>query len=153
LCLRVGFQLFIALIATVVGIGFALTIHDAVTSRRVVIEPFHAPPGLAGRGVDGTVVASGLLDQLSRMQVATRSTFTARDFTNAWANDIRLSVPETGISLNEVSRLLRDRFGHDVRIDGDLIETPNGNLAGRRLITLGVLRSPGTEILKPPKAI
>jgi tetratricopeptide (TPR) repeat protein len=127
--LRVGFQLFIALAATLIGIGVAVMIHDAVTSRRVIIEPFHAPPGLAARGIDGTVVASGLLDQLSHLQDATRSNYAARNLTSAWSNDIRLSVPETGISISEISRLLRDRFGHDVRIDGDLIETPNGGLA------------------------
>ena len=38
--LRVGFQLFIALVAAVIGIGVAMMIRDAVTSRRVVIEPF-----------------------------------------------------------------------------------------------------------------
>ena len=43
--LRVGFQLFIVLVATVIGIGIAMMIYDAVTSRRVVIEPFDAPPG------------------------------------------------------------------------------------------------------------
>src|SRR5438067_1182958 len=42
--LRTGFQIFIALFATVIGVGIAILIRDAVTSRRVVIEPFHAPP-------------------------------------------------------------------------------------------------------------
>src|ERR1700722_6766096 len=62
--LRTAFQIFIALFATVIGIGVAIMIPDAATSRRVVIEPFHAPPGLAAQGIDGTVVASGLLDEL-----------------------------------------------------------------------------------------
>jgi tetratricopeptide (TPR) repeat protein len=127
--LRVGFQIFIVLLATVIGIGVAVIIHDAVTSRRVVIEPFHAPPSLAARGIDGTVVASGLLDQLSQLQSATRTGFIARNLASAWTNNISLSVPETGISVSEISRLLRDRFGHDVLIDGDLIETLNGGLA------------------------
>ena len=124
--LRVGFQLFIALVATVIGIGVAMMIHDAITSRRVVIEPFHAPPGLAAHGIDGTVIASGLLDQLSRLQDATRSSTAARGLTGAWTGNIKLEVPETGVSLAEISRLLKERFGHDVHIDGDLIETTNG---------------------------
>src|ERR1700730_8021464 len=45
--LRVGFQLFIALVATVIGSVGAVMLYDAVTSRRVVIEPFHAPQALA----------------------------------------------------------------------------------------------------------
>src|ERR1700730_14852843 len=71
--LRVGFQLFLVLVATVIGIFAVVLIRDAITSRRVVIEPLHAPPGLAARGIDGTVVASGLLDELGRLQDATRS--------------------------------------------------------------------------------
>src|SRR5450631_3562206 len=71
--LRVGFQLFLVLIATVIGIGGAVLIHDAVTSRSVVMEPFEIPHALAERGLTGTVVASGILDQLTRLQAATRS--------------------------------------------------------------------------------
>src|SRR5580704_7715030 len=76
--LRVGFQLFLVLISTVIGLGAAMMIHDAVTSRRVVIEPFHAPPPLAARGIDSTVVAAMLLDDLDGLQDATRSTSAAR---------------------------------------------------------------------------
>jgi tetratricopeptide (TPR) repeat protein len=38
-------------------------------------------------------------------------------------------VPETGVSIGEISRLLKERFGNDVHIDGDLVETPTGGLA------------------------
>jgi tetratricopeptide (TPR) repeat protein len=126
--LRVGLQVFIILAATVIGIGVVMLVRDAATSRRVVLEPFHAPPGLAARGIDGTTIASGLLDQLSRLQEATRSSSAARDLTGAWTGTIKLDVPEAGISVGELSRLLKDRFGHDVHIDGDLVETPAGGL-------------------------
>ena len=127
--LRVGFQLFLVLAATVIGSGVAVMIHDAVTSRRVVIEPFHAPPGLAARGVDGVIVANGLLDELSHLQDVTRSSAAARGLSSAWSSNIRLDVPETGISVGEISRLLEARFGHDLHIDGDLVETATGGLA------------------------
>ncbi len=127
--LRTGFQVFIALVATVIGVGAAVMIHDGVTSRRVVIEPFDAPPGLAARGFTGKVIASGLLDELSRLQDATRSSAAARNLSNAWTSEIKLDVPETGVSIGEISRLLRERFGHDTLINGDLTETPAGGLA------------------------
>jgi hypothetical protein len=38
-------------------------------------------------------------------------------------------VPEAGISIGELSRLLKARFGHDLHISGDLVETPTGALA------------------------
>src|SRR5271155_3369972 len=38
--LRVGLQLFVILVATVIGIAGAILIRDAVNSRSVVVEPF-----------------------------------------------------------------------------------------------------------------
>jgi hypothetical protein len=46
--LRVGFQVFAILAATVIGIGGAIVIRDAINSRSVVIDPFSAPPGARG---------------------------------------------------------------------------------------------------------
>ncbi len=127
--LRVGFQLLIVLLATIIAIAVAVMIHDALTSHRVIIEPFDAPPELAAKGLTGKVVASGVLDELTRLQEATRSGSAARGISGAWAGNIKLDVPETGISIAEISRLLTERFGHDVHIDGDLVETPTGGLA------------------------
>jgi tetratricopeptide (TPR) repeat protein len=126
--LRVGLQVFVILAATAIGLGAVVLVRDAVTSRRVVIEPFHSPPALTARGIDGTIIASGLLDQLSRLQDATRSSSAARGLTGAWTGTIKLDVPEAGISVGEISRLLKDRFGHDVHIDGDMVETQTGAL-------------------------
>ena len=127
--LRVGFQIFAVIVATAIGVGAAIMIRDAVTSRRVVIEPFDAPPALAARGLTGKVIAGGLLDDLTRLQDATRSSSAARGLSGAWTGNIKLDVPDTGVSLSEISHLLRERFGHDLHIDGDLIETTTGGLA------------------------
>jgi tetratricopeptide (TPR) repeat protein len=126
--LRTGFQIFFALFATVIGIGAAIMIHDAVTSRSVVVEPFHTPPALAVNGIDGTVAAAGLLDEFSRLQAATRSTAQKRDISNAWTSEIKLEIPETGVSLAELSRILRARFGHDLHLYGDIVHTDAGGL-------------------------
>ena len=127
--LRVGFQLLVVLLATTIGIALVVMFRDAVTSRQVVVAPFRIPSTLAAHGIDGAIVASGLLDELGRLQDVTRSTSAGRGITGAWTGNIKLDVPETGISLGEISRLLRERFGHDVRIDGDLVESPAGGLA------------------------
>src|SRR6185436_20606298 len=47
--LRVAFQLFIALVATVIGAGILVMLRDAFTSRSVVVESFDAPAALAER--------------------------------------------------------------------------------------------------------
>jgi tetratricopeptide (TPR) repeat protein len=127
--LRVGLQLFVILVATVIGIGGAILIRDAINSRSVVVESFDAPPALVARGVTGTVVAGGLLDELRGLQSATRADAAKRDLANAWTGEIKLAVPEAGISLGEFSRMLKARFGHDLHIEGEVIETDSGGLA------------------------
>jgi tetratricopeptide (TPR) repeat protein len=127
--IRIAFQLFAAIVAAVIGVGILILIHDAVTARQVVIEPFAVPPSLAPHGLTGKVVAGSVLDELSRLQDATRSNAVARGLSGAWTSDIKLEVPETGLSLSEISHLLVERFGHNVHIDGDVFETQKGDLA------------------------
>jgi len=126
--LRIGFQLLIVLAGCLIIAAVAIMIRDAVTSRRVVIEPFDAPPALSARGISGKVVASGLLDALTLLQNATRADAAKRDLSNAWSSEIQLEVPETGMSLSEISQVLRSRFGHDMHISGELVQSDAAGL-------------------------
>lgn len=129
--IRIAFQVVTALIAIVIGVGIVVLLRDAFTSRNVVIEPFQAPPPLAARGVTGKVVASGLLDELTRLRSGTHITdyVSNRALQNAWSGEVQFAVPEAGISVGELSRLLKARFGHDLHISGDLVETATDALA------------------------
>jgi tetratricopeptide (TPR) repeat protein len=127
--LRTGFQIFFALFATVIGIGLAIVIYSAVQSRSVVIDPFEAPPALAAKGLSGKVLAAGLLDVLTRIQAASRSNAEGRSLSNAWTNEIAIDVPETGVSIGQLERMIKTRFGHDQHIEGDLVVTEQGSLA------------------------
>ena len=71
--LRIGFQLFVAAVATTFGIIGAIAIHNAINSRNVVVDPFEVPASLASHGITGTVAASAVLDELTRMKDVTRS--------------------------------------------------------------------------------
>jgi tetratricopeptide (TPR) repeat protein len=127
--IRNGMQVFTALLFTVVGVGLCVMVYDAFTARSVVVEPFDTPPALLARGLSGKVVAGGLLDELSRLQTATRSASAKRQLSNAWTGDIKVEVPETGLSLGDIDRMLKARFGHDLHIGGDLVQTDAGGLA------------------------
>ncbi len=130
--IRLAFQVVIALVVIVVGAGIVVMLHDAFTSHSVVIDTFNAPAGLAARGMTGTVVASDIFNELDRLQAATRGSDLAqqkRSLSNGWSNEVRVDVPETGVSLGEISQLLRARFGHDLHIGGSLVETAAGGLA------------------------
>jgi tetratricopeptide (TPR) repeat protein len=127
--IRIAFQLFVALVAAFIGVVVLLLIRDAVASRSVVIDSFDIAPNVAVQVPSGKIVAAGLLDVLTRIQAATRSSAEHRNLSNAWTNDIAIEVPETGISIGQLERMLTARFGHDQHIDGDLVQTERGGLA------------------------
>jgi hypothetical protein len=127
--LKFGMQLFFALAATVIGLGVLVMLYDAFTSRSVVVDAFKAPPALATRGLTGDVVAVGVLDALQKMQEATHASDRGLNTRGAWASDIKIEVPETGVSIGEINRMLHERFGHDLHIDGELVQTDTGGLA------------------------
>jgi tetratricopeptide (TPR) repeat protein len=127
--IRNGMQVATALVFTVIGVGLGVMVYDAFTAGSVVVEAFDTPPALLARGLSGKVVAGGLLDQLTRLQAATRSSAAKRNLSNAWTGDIKVELPETGLSLGDIDRVLKARFGHDLHIDGDLVQTDTGGLA------------------------
>jgi hypothetical protein len=93
---------------------------------RVPAENVSVPPDLARDGLTGEVVATRFLDKLQAMQTATTSERPAGSYQYNWGSDIKVEIPETGVSLREFSKLLRDRFGHSNHITGVVIRTPTG---------------------------
>src|SRR5437868_14775195 len=113
-----------------VGVGAAagvcLMIWDAFHSNGLLIEPFAVPADLAARGLTGQVIASQVQDKLTAMQAATLSFRPARSYANNWGNDIKVEIPETGVSIGEFRRFLREWLGHDTHITGELWHTDAG---------------------------
>lgn len=124
--LRVALRLFLILVATVVGIGALIMIHDAIADHGLVVEAFSVPPDMVQDGLTGEVVATRFMDKLQAMQTATMSDRPADSYQYNWGSDIKVEIPETGLSLGEFRNLLRDRFGHSNHISGEVIRTPTG---------------------------
>jgi len=126
---KVCFQMFTAFAATCIGGVLFTMLVDAFNSKTVIVEPFDAPASLAANGLTGKVLAGDVLDGLTRLQAATRVAASKRHLQNAWSNDVKVEVPETGVSIGEIDRLLHQRFGHDEHVQGDLRIVDGGGLA------------------------
>jgi tetratricopeptide (TPR) repeat protein len=61
------------------------------------------------------------------VNIAARSS--DRELKNAWSGEVQVAIPEVGISIGEVSRLLRARLGHDLHISGELVQDSKDALA------------------------
>ncbi|KAF0654996.1 Tetratricopeptide repeat family protein [Cyanobium sp. Copco_Reservoir_LC18] len=126
--LRIVSQACIAVLACLLGISVLVLVVEAMRSRAIVIREFSTPPRLADRGLSGRVVASSLLDELTLLQSSTRSRLEKRKVSDAWTNQIELELPSTGISIQDLENLLRQRLGHDLTVSGDLVQSSNGKL-------------------------
>lgn len=129
--MRVRLALLVLAVAVVAVIGLfaAVLIREAVTARGVVVEPFHAPPDLVARGIDGEVIARGLQDECMRVYLATRRVAMTHSLSGPWESGIRLELPPPGLSLEELAGMLRARYGHELHVTGDLVEGADGELA------------------------
>ncbi len=118
------------LLTAIVGIGvagiFGLMVWDAAHSSGLIIEPFAVPSDLAARGLTGQVVASRMLDKLTAMQDETNSARPSQSYENDWGENLKVEIPETGISIGELQSFLKGWLGHDTHITGEVWRTGTG---------------------------
>jgi tetratricopeptide (TPR) repeat protein len=124
--LKLGFELALAFIVIAVAVGLATAIWQAAHADGLIIDAINVPQAMAERGLSGPVVANKLLDKLTQMQNETQSTRAASTYANDWTNDIKVQIPDTGVSLGQVVRFLNDKLGHQMHLSGDLYETTGG---------------------------
>jgi len=124
--LKLIFEIGLAVVAVGVACFIGAAVWNAAHAEGLVIEPFSVPPDLAGRGITGQVVASQMLDQLTIMQNITSSARAGRSYASSWADDVKVEIPETGISIGEAYRFLRRWLGHETHAGGEVVRTATG---------------------------
>ncbi len=143
--LKLSFEIAVAVLALLAVIGVGAAIWSAAHDKALVIEPFSVPPELAARGLDGKAIAAHLQDRLAVMQAATQSVRPADSYSNDWGNDIKVQIPETGVSIGEVYRLLVAWLGHQTHITGEVWATAGGLAITTRAGGDGATTVTGTE--------
>jgi len=111
-------QIMLVGVGVLIVVAIAAGVWTASQDSSLVIEAFSVPPDMAARGVTGQAVAAQLLDKLSEMQDATQSGRAANSYANNWGDDIKVQIPDTGVSVGEVYRALVLWLGHQSRITG-----------------------------------
>jgi tetratricopeptide (TPR) repeat protein len=127
--LKLAFEFVLAVIVIVIGVALAAALWNASHDNGLVIEAFSVPPDLANRGLTGEVVAGKLLDRLSALQMETQSNRAASTFVNNWGDDIKVQIPDTGVSIGQLYRYLAQWLGHETHITGEVVREADGRLA------------------------
>ena len=98
----------------------AIAMVKASQSRALIVEPFHVPASLEARGLDGTTIANRLTDRFAVMRDLSDSSRAEDSYANGADGDIKIAIPNTGVSVGDVWRYLREWLGDDRRIGGDV---------------------------------
>jgi len=115
-----------AIVGVAVAGIFGLMVWDAAHSSGLIVEPFAVPSDMAAKGLTGQVVASQMLDKLSAMQTITYSSRPPQSYENNWGDNLKVEIPETGVSIGELQQFLKDWLGHDTHITGEVYRTASG---------------------------
>jgi len=124
--IKAAFEASLGLLALAVVAGLGLMVWNAAHADGFVIESFAVPPDLAARGLSGEVVASKLLDEIRIAQTLFNTVVQDQAVSRNSSDDIKVEIPETGISLGEVYRFLREWLGHETMVGGEIVRTPEG---------------------------
>src|SRR5207342_1000035 len=64
--------------------------------------------------------------RLAALQTQTVSNRAASSYAYNWGDDIKVQIPQTGVSFGEANRLLREWLGHETHITGEIYRTESG---------------------------
>ena len=103
-----------------------LIVVRAARSDALVVESFRVPPAMAAEGLTGDVVAKQVLDKVAEFQDTTQSARSAGSYDNNWGDDLKIDIPQTGATAEQIWKLLREWLGKETRISGEVIQTKDG---------------------------
>jgi tetratricopeptide (TPR) repeat protein len=124
--MRGALQMMLVAVGLVVVFGIGAAIWNAANDKGLVVDAFEVPPDLAAKGLTGEVIANKVLSRLSQFQAETGSMRASASYANNWGDNIKVQIPNTGVSISEFNRALHEWLGHQTRISGEIYRTPDG---------------------------
>jgi tetratricopeptide (TPR) repeat protein len=133
----------LALVIAVAACLIVTVVVKAARSDTLIIQPFDVPPALEAKGLTGKVVAIQVLDKLAELQATSSSSRPAATYANNWTDQIKIEIPNTGATVDQIWALLRGWLGKETRISGEIVETKDGLALAVRVGTLPASRVSG----------
>lgn len=124
-----GLKLLAGLAGLILASVLATMVWSASRDRSLVIQAFNTPPELQSRGLTGEVVAAKLLDRLAEIDANADSLRAPETFRNDWGDDIQIEIPQTGVSIGELDRYLRQWLGERTGIGGEVVRNADGTVS------------------------
>ena len=124
-----------ALLGLVVVIGLGVAVWNASQADGLVVDAFSVPPSLAEAGFTGDAVSQDITDRVNTIRGgAVHSLKASRSARQEGGDDVKVEIPETGVSLTQAWRYLKLWLGDERHVRGSL--RPDGDGRIRMTVTL-----------------
>ncbi len=124
--MRVGWQTLFCLLLAVAAVALLVAVIQASRARDLVIDPLVVPSSVADRGLSGEAAAELVIARLNQMSANTLSYAQAGGaYRDAAGQDLKVVIPQTGISIGQLNQYLRSSLGNETHIGGAILQSGN----------------------------
>ncbi len=129
--LGVFLRLATAAVGVVIASAIALAAWNASQADGTVVDAFSVPPQFVQAGITGEMVADDLTSRIGAIRdfAQANSASASQNVRKDSADDIKVEIPETGVSLGQAWRYLRLWLGHERHLSGGVRLIGEGKMA------------------------
>ena len=129
--LKGALQIMLVALSAVVVVAVGTAMWNASRADGLVIDAFSVPPSFAQAGVSGEIVADDMTGKLAaiRRLAMDHSFSTSKDVSKNEKDQIRVEIPDAGISISEALRYLRAWLGNERHATGNIRDLGDGRIA------------------------
>ncbi|WP_411287959.1 hypothetical protein, partial [Phenylobacterium sp.] len=142
----VALKVLTGVVGLVAAVGLGVMAWSAAHDESMVVRPFSAPPSWTARGVGGDVLAGRYTDHIVSLQQSAAKGFLSVQTLRSASDEVRLEIPQTGVSLGDIQRALTAWLGHQKVVSGALSEDGSGQVT----LTVRVAGQGSFSLTGPP---
>src|ERR1700722_11311125 len=108
-------QIMLVALGALVVIAVIAAVWDASQADGLVVDEFSVPPAFEQAGVSGAVLTEDFTARLSDIrEFANENSYSrSKEVTAGRKDEVRIEIPQVGISIAEAQHFLRDWLGHE----------------------------------------
>jgi len=124
-------QIMIVAIGALVVVGIGAAMWNASQADGLVVDSFSVPSTLAATGTTGDIVADDMTNKIAAIRdfANENSLAHSKDVRQDRDQDIKVEIPETGISLAQAWRYLKQWLGNERHLSGNVRTRADGQVA------------------------
>jgi len=124
-------QIMVVAIGALIVVGIGAAMWNASQADGLVVDSFSVPPSFVTAGITGDVVADDMTNKIAAVHdfANDHSLARSKDVREDRSQEIKVEIPETGVSLAEAWRYLRQWLGHEQHLGGNIRSLPDGHIA------------------------